>query len=130
MISAYLTHKAERETAGIPPRPLTADQASALVDLLQKPEGQDAGLLLDLITHRVPAGVDEAAQVKAGFLEQIAMGKARSPLISPEQAVFLLSTMGGGYNTQPLIRLLDHDALAVHAAKGLSGSILIFDAFD
>ncbi|RJP84213.1 MAG: bifunctional aconitate hydratase 2/2-methylisocitrate dehydratase [Desulfobacteraceae bacterium] len=130
MISAYLTHKAEREAIGIPPKPLTADQTEALVDLLCRPEGPDADLLLDLITHRVPAGVDEAAQVKAAFLEQIARGEKITSLISPEQAVFLLSTMGGGYNINPLIRLLDHDSLASHAAQGLSGAILIFDAFD
>jgi len=130
MISAYLAHRAEREAIGIPPKPLTADQTSALVALLQKPEGHDTALLLDLITHRVPAGVDEAAEIKAVFLADIAEGGRRSPLIFPEQAVFLLSTMGGGYNIHPLIRLLEHETLAFHAAKGLSGSILIFDAFD
>ncbi|MFZ2630890.1 MAG: bifunctional aconitate hydratase 2/2-methylisocitrate dehydratase [Desulfosalsimonadaceae bacterium] len=130
MIASYLSHKAEREALGIPPKPLTADQTAALVELLCRPEGADTALLLDLITHRVPAGVDEAARIKAGFLEKIAAGKAQSPLISPEQAVFLLSTMGGGYNIQPLIRLLDHDTLATHAVRGLSTAILIFDAFN
>ena len=130
MISAYLAHKAEREAIGIPPKPLTADQTSALVELIQTPEGHDTSLLLDIITHRVPAGVDEAAEIKAEFLGNMAEGVRRSPLISPEQAVFLLSTMGGGYNIHPLIRLLDHDTLAPHAAKGLSLSILIFDAFN
>lgn len=130
MITAYLTHKAEREAAGIPPKPLTADQTEALAALLQKPEGNDPALLLSLLSHRVPAGVDEAAEIKARFLAGIAEGAKISPLISPEQAVLLLSTMGGGYNIAPLIRLLDAPKLAAQAATGLSGSILIFDAFD
>lgn len=130
MLDAYLKHKQERESQGIPPKPLNADQAAALMKLLINPAGQDTELLRDLLTNRVPAGVDEAAKVKADFLSSIAKHKTTSPLISPENAVFLLSTMGGGYNVQPLIDLLDNDKLASRAADALSSIILIFDAFE
>ena len=130
MIAEYLNHKAEREALGIPPKPLTEPQVRELVRLLQDPVGQDENLLLDLITHRVPAGVDEAAEVKAKFLSSIAANKSQCPLISRQKAVFLLSTMGGGYNISPLIDLLDDPDLGQDAAEGLSKMILIFDAFD
>jgi aconitate hydratase 2/2-methylisocitrate dehydratase len=130
MITEYLKHKEEREAQGIPAKPLSAEQVSDLTELLQNPDGQNESLLLDLITSRVPAGVDEAAEVKANFLYDIARNRCQSPLISPKKAVFLLSTMGGGYNIAPLIDLLDHTDLAQDAANALSKSILIFDAFD
>jgi len=130
MIDAYLKHKQKREAQGIPPKPLTDKQVQALTGLLQNPAGQNESLLLELITHRVPAGVDEAAKIKANFLYDIAKNKCQSPLISPQKAIFLLSTMGGGYNIAPLIDLLDNTDLAPDAASALSKSILIFDAFD
>ena len=88
MINEYLKHKQEREAQGIPAKPLSAEQVSDLTELLQNPADADASLLLDLITNRVPAGVDEAAEVKAGFLNDIAKNKCQSPLISPQKAVF------------------------------------------
>ncbi|MFP4533901.1 MAG: bifunctional aconitate hydratase 2/2-methylisocitrate dehydratase [Desulfobacterales bacterium] len=130
MIDDYLKHKAERESRGIPPKPLNKDQVEALTQLLISPSGHDTALLLDLIKNRVPAGVDPAAQVKADFLFKIACHEIKSPLISPQSAVFLLGTMGGGFNIEPLIKLLDDAQLAPEAAKALSGTILIFDAFD
>jgi aconitate hydratase 2 / 2-methylisocitrate dehydratase len=130
MLPEYVKHKKEREALGIPPRPLTAQQVKALIALLERPEDWDQELLMDLISCRVPAGADEAAKVKAKFLFEIAAGKRRSPLIRKEQAVFLLSTMGGGYNIPPLIALLTDEALALNAADALSKAILIFDAFD
>jgi aconitate hydratase 2/2-methylisocitrate dehydratase len=130
MITEYLKHKEEREAQGIPPKPLSAEQVRELTGLLQNPAGHNESLLLDLITNRVPAGVDEAAEIKAAFLYDIAKKKCKSPLISPQKAVFLMSTMGGGYNTAPLVDLLDDTDLAQDAANALSKSILIFDAFD
>ena len=130
MITEYLEHKQKREALGIPPKPLTERQVQTLTGLLQNPAGQNESLLLELITHRVPTGVDEAAEVKANFLYGIAKNKYQSPLISPQKAVFLLSTMGGGYNIAPLIDLLDNTNLAPDAANALSNSILIFDAFN
>lgn len=129
MIDAYLKHKQEREAKGIPPKPLTADQVRALVDLLKNPGDHDPEFLMDLIARRVPAGVDDAAHVKAGFLSSVAKGDTACPLVTPDQAVFLLGTMKGGYNIAPLAELLNDDALAPFAAEALSRTILIFDAF-
>ena len=130
MLDDYLLHKAEREARGIPPKPLNKEQVEALTAWLVNPGDQDAALLLDLIQNRVPAGVDPAAQIKADFLFKIARHEIKSPLISPQTAVFLLGTMGGGFNIDPLIKLLDDAQLAAAAAKAFSETILIFDAFD
>jgi aconitate hydratase 2 / 2-methylisocitrate dehydratase len=125
MIQDYLKHKAEREALGIPPRPLKADQVSALVELLQNPGDHDPAFLRDLMENRVPAGVDEAAEVKAAFLADLAFGRRVSPLITPADAVAMLASMGGGYNIAPLMDLLTHPDLAENAARGLSGIILV-----
>jgi len=130
MISQYLKHKAEREALGIPPKPLNEAQVKALTELLVSPGDQDTALLVELIKSRVPAGVDPAARVKADFLYRIALYETKSPLIPPQTAVFWLGTMGGGFNIEPLIKLLENDKLAPDAAKALSETILIFDAFD
>lgn len=131
MIALYLKHKQEREALGIPPKPLNEDQVRELTGLLAAPGDLDPAFLLDLIAHRVPAGVDPAARVKAEFLAGVAAGKTASPVIPPEKAVFLLGTMRGGYNIAPLIALLDHEKLASYAADALSGIILVSDdAFD
>ncbi len=129
MLEAYRKHVAERAAEGVPPKPLDADQTSALVELLKNPPAGEEEFLLDLITNRVPAGVDQAAYVKAGFLAAITKGEASSPLISAEHAVELLGTMLGGYNIEPMIACLDNAALAPVAAKGLSNTLLMFDAF-
>jgi aconitate hydratase 2/2-methylisocitrate dehydratase len=129
VLEEYRKHVAERAAEGIVAKPLDATQMAALVELLKTPpEGEDA-FLLDLITNRVPPGVDEAAYVKAGFLAALAKGEAVSPLISPEKAVELLGTMQGGYNIHPLIDALDNDKLAPVAAKALSHTLLMFDSF-
>lgn len=129
MLEAYRQHVAERAELGIDPKPLNAAQVNDLLELLQSPPSGDEDFILDLITNRVPAGVDEAAYVKAGFLTAIAKGEAASPLISRERATELLATMLGGYNIEPLVDLLDDAELAATAAKGLSKTLLMFDAF-
>ncbi|MEI8571728.1 bifunctional aconitate hydratase 2/2-methylisocitrate dehydratase [Methylomonas sp. LW13] len=129
MLEQYRKHVAERAAEGIVPKPLDAEQVAALVELLkQLPAGEEA-FLLDLLENRIPAGVDEAAYVKAGFLTAIAKGEATSPLLTAEKATELLGTMLGGYNVAPLIELLDNATLAPIAAKALSQILLIFDAF-
>ena len=133
MINAYQRHAAEREAMGIPPKPLTAGQVQQLVERLSDPGATDPAAspetLLHLLENRVPAGVDEAARIKADFLRDIAWETVKSPLISPEHAVFLLGTMRGGYNTGHLIGLLGSDRLAADAAEALIHIILVFDAF-
>ncbi|GDX07674.1 bifunctional aconitate hydratase 2/2-methylisocitrate dehydratase [Buttiauxella sp. A111] len=129
MLEEYRKHVAERAADGIVPKPLEASQMAALVELLKTPPAGEEEFLLDLITNRVPPGVDEAAYVKAGFLAAISKGEATSPLISPEKAVELLGTMQGGYNIHPLIDALDNEKLAPIAAKALSHTLLMFDNF-
>ncbi len=129
MLEAYRQHVAERAEQGIPPLPLDAAQVADLVELLKNPPAGEEQTLLELITDRVPPGVDEAAYVKAGFLAAIARGEASSPLIDKKHAVELLGTMLGGYNIQPLIELLDDGDLGELAAEQLKHTLLIFDAF-
>jgi len=129
MLEQYRKHVAERAAEGIVPKPLDAEQVAALVELLKQPPAGEEAFLLDLLENRIPAGVDEAAYVKAGFLTAVAKGQAASPLLTPEKATELLGTMLGGYNVAPLIELLDHASLAPIAAKALAHILLIFDAF-
>ncbi|WP_085959915.1 bifunctional aconitate hydratase 2/2-methylisocitrate dehydratase [Cronobacter universalis] len=129
MLEEYRKHVAERAAEGIVAKPLDATQMAALVELLKNPPAGEEEFLLDLLTNRVPPGVDEAAYVKAGFLAAVAKGEATSPLVTPEKAVELLGTMQGGYNIHPLIEALDNDTLAPIAAKALSHTLLMFDNF-
>ena len=129
MLEHYRKHVAERAAEGIVPKPLDAEQVAALVELLKQPPLAEEDFLLDLLANRVPAGVDEAAYVKAAFLADVAKGVAVSPILTAEKATELLGTMLGGYNIAPLIELLDNSALAATAAKALSHILLIFDAF-
>jgi len=128
MLKAYQAHVAERSAIQLPPLPLSAEQVAQVVELLKAPPAGEAETLLDLIANRTPAGVDQAAYVKAAFLADIAKGIAKSPLISPEKAVELLGTMLGGYNVQALVALLE-TPMAAHAVTALSSTILMFDAF-
>ncbi|EAM2981167.1 bifunctional aconitate hydratase 2/2-methylisocitrate dehydratase [Salmonella enterica] len=129
MLEEYRKHVAERAAEGIVPKPLDATQMAALVELLKNPPAGEEEFLLDLLTHRVPPGVDEAAYVKAGFLAAVAKGETTSPLIAPEKAIELLGTMQGGYNIHPLIDALDDAKLAPGAVKALSHTLLMFDNF-
>ncbi len=129
MLEAYRTHVKERAELGVVPKPLDAEQVAALVELLKNPPKGEEQFLLDLISNRVPAGVDEAAYVKAGFLTAVATGEAKSPLLSKLHAVKLLGTMLGGYNINALVKLLDDSELGAEAAKQLSSTLLMFDAF-
>jgi len=129
MLQDYKEHCEEREKQGIPPLPLSAQQTSDLVELL-KSEHAESDLLLELLKERIPAGVDQAAYVKAGFLADITTDKTNSPYISKQEAVMILGTMLGGYNIQPLIKCLENDELGEVAANALSTTLLIFDAFN
>ncbi|MES9958060.1 MAG: bifunctional aconitate hydratase 2/2-methylisocitrate dehydratase [Sedimenticola sp.] len=129
MLEAYRKHVDERAAEGIPPLPLDAEQVAGLVELLKNPPAGEEEFLLDLITNRVPAGVDQAAYVKAAFLADLAKGNCSSPLIERVRAMDLLGTMLGGYNIAPMIEALDDEALAATAAQALSHTLLMFDAF-
>ena len=129
MLEAYRQHVAERAAAGIPPKPLTAQQTADLVELLKAPPAGEEETLLDLITNRVPPGVDEAAYVKAAFLRALLSDEAQSPLLDKPQAIALLGEMLGGYNIEPLIQALETPELAPLAAEKLKHTLLMFDAF-
>ncbi len=129
MLEAYRAHVEERATQGLPALALTAEQVADLVELLKNPPTGEEDTLVDLLVHRVPPGVDQAAYVKAGFLADIAKGNVSCSSITPARAAELLGTMLGGYNIQPMIDLLDDDKLAPIAVKGLSHTLLMFDAF-
>ncbi len=132
MLQAYRQHVAERAALGIPPLPLDATQVAELIELIKAPPAGEDAFLLDLLTHRVPPGVDDAAQVKASFLAAVAHGDLKVGLLSKAKATELLGTMVGGFNVHPLIELLDDaDAdIAAIAADGLKKTLLMFDFFN
>jgi aconitate hydratase 2/2-methylisocitrate dehydratase len=129
VLEAYREHVKERAAQGVVPKPLTAEQVAQLVELLKNPPAGEEAFLVDLISNRVPPGVDEAAYVKAGFLSALATGEARSPLIDRKLAVKLLGTMVGGYNIATLVKLLDDVELGAAAGDELCHTLLMFDAF-
>jgi len=129
MLDEYRKHVAERAEQGIVPLPLDAEQVEGLIALLKKPPKGEEDMLMDLLTERVPPGVDQAAYVKAAFLTDVAKGNAKSPLIDKKKAVEILGTMLGGYNVATMVELLDDKELAEVAGEQLKGTLLVFDAF-
>ncbi|SDP35072.1 aconitase [Ralstonia sp. 25mfcol4.1] len=129
MLDTYRAHVAERAALGIPPLPLTAKQTAELIELIKNPPAGEEQTLVDLITYRVPAGVDDAAKVKASYLAAVALGSEKTALISRARATELLGTMLGGYNISPLIELLDDAEVGAVAADALKKTLLMFDAF-
>ncbi|MEH8032173.1 bifunctional aconitate hydratase 2/2-methylisocitrate dehydratase [Gallibacterium anatis] len=125
----YQKHVEQRKAAGVVPLPLNAEQTAQLIELLKAPAGQNTEYLMDLFENRIPAGVDEAAYVKASFLSAVVAGDVSSPLISKQHALELLGTMQGGYNIEPLVKALDNPELAPLAVKVLSHTLLMFDSF-
>ena len=129
MLEEYKKHVAERAEQGVVPKPLSAEQVAGLVELLKAPPAGEEEFILDLISNRVPPGVDEAAYVKAAFLSAITKDEDKSPLIDKKLAVGLLGSMLGGYNIATLVELLDETELAAAAADELCHTLLMFDAF-
>jgi len=129
VLEAYRAHVAERAALGIPPLPLSKQQTTELVALLKNPPKGEESTLVELITYRVPAGVDDAAKVKAEFLAKVAKGEEACVLISKEKATELLGTMLGGFNVKPLIDLLGDAGVGAVAAEGLKKTLLVFDFF-
>jgi len=130
MMDAYLKQVEDRAKQGIPALPLTAEFTAEVCKLLEKPEAGKEDFLVDLIENRVAPGVDPASEVKANWLADVANGKVSSPLIDKKRAVFLLGTMLGGYNVNPLVALLEDAELGADAAEALKGTILVYNAFD
>jgi aconitate hydratase 2/2-methylisocitrate dehydratase len=130
VLTQYRQHAAERQALGIPPLPLDAKQVAELIELIKAPPAGEEAFLLELLTHRVPPGVDDAAKVKASFLAAVAHGDLKVALVSRAKATELLGTMVGGYNVHPLIELLDDAEVAGIAAEGLKKTLLMFDYFN
>ena len=129
MLQTYRHHAAERAALGIPPLPLDAQQTADVIELLKNPPAGEDAFLLDLLVNRVPAGVDDAAKVKASYLAALAFGSETNPLIPRARATELLGTMLGGYNVAPLVQLLDDAEVGGVAADALKHTLLVFDAF-
>ncbi|NLX17678.1 MAG: bifunctional aconitate hydratase 2/2-methylisocitrate dehydratase [Desulfobulbus sp.] len=129
MLEQYQKDVADRGRLGVPPLPLNAKQTEDIIRLLT--QGHDKPrLLLDLLADRVEPGVSKAAAIKAAWLEQVALGAAHVPDLTPETAVAMLGQMGGGYNVAALIRLLQKTELAAFAAQALKGVTKIYEAFE
>ncbi|ENO97330.1 bifunctional aconitate hydratase 2/2-methylisocitrate dehydratase [Thauera phenylacetica B4P] len=129
MLEAYRAHVAERAALGIPPLPLSKQQAAELVELLKNPPAGEEAFLVELLTYRVPAGVDDAAKVKAEFLAKVAKGEEACGLVSRAKATELLGTMLGGFNIKPMIDVLGDAEVGAIAADGLKKTLLMFDYF-
>ena len=129
MLKEYRKHEQERRAQGIPALALNAEQVADLVELIKDPPVGEEDFILDIFSNKVPAGVDQAAYVKAAFLTDVANGKVSTSLITCESATRLLGTMLGGYNVQPLISLLNNEEVGDAAVEALSNTLLIFDSF-
>ena len=129
MLKKYRKHEEERLAQGIPALALNAEQVADLVKLIKDPPAGEEDFILDLFTNRIPAGVDQAAYVKAAFLADVAKGNVSTSIITSKSAIKLLGTMLGGYNIEPLISLLGNEELGDFAVDALSNTLLIFDAF-
>jgi aconitate hydratase 2/2-methylisocitrate dehydratase len=130
MLESYFKHEAERLKQGVPPLPLSPEETEEVCKLLENPPGGKGELLLRLLKNRVSPGVDPSAKVKAAWLTKVAKGEISSPLLSKTEAVFLLGTMLGGYNIEPLLGFLEDEQLAGESAKALKHIILVYSAFD
>eukprot|EP00906_Rhabdomonas_costata_P002222 RCo003529 len=128
-LDKYRKHVAERAAEGVVPKPLAPEHVQVLVELLKNPPKGEEALLEELITNRVPPGVDPAAEIKAKFLTQVVKGEVKCPLIDKPKAIKLLGLMVGGYNIAPLVDLLGDKELGPLAATELKHTILVFDQF-
>ncbi len=128
-LDEYKAHVAERETLGVPPLPLSAEQTAEVIELIKSNCTDE---LLDLLSNRVAPGVDDAAYVKAAFLNDVAAETITVDCIAPEKAVEMLGMMLGGYNVKPLIDALSskNAAVVTAAVKALSKTLLVYDAFN
>jgi len=130
MLESYFEQEKERAKAGLPSLPLTPPEVEGVCRFLEKPEAGKTEIFLTLLRNRVSPGVDPAAKVKAAWLTRVAQGKVPSPAVSRSDAVFLLGTMLGGYNVEPLVAFLNDRDLAAPAAEALKKTVLIYGHFD
>lgn len=125
-ISEYEKERKARAALGVPPLPLSVAQTEALCELLEKEDNENLALLLE---ERVNPGVDDAALVKALFLEKILNDEIKCKNIDKKRAFSMLETMLGGYNVRVLIKALEKESLAKDAANVLKNIIFVHDDF-
>ena len=132
LLADYRKHTEERAELGVPPLALTADQVAELVELLKANPIEDADYAMELFTQHVPAGVDDAAYVKAAFLNDIVQGNTSCEAIDAVKAIEILGTMLGGFNVAPLVEALksDNAEIAQAAANELKNTLLVYDSFN
>ncbi|NTW84063.1 MAG: bifunctional aconitate hydratase 2/2-methylisocitrate dehydratase [Chlorobiaceae bacterium] len=132
LLEQYRAHTEERAKLGIPPLPLSAEQARELNGLLRQEPAEEKEYLLELFREHISPGVDDAAFEKAAFLDGIVQGDISCSAIDAVEAVRILGTMLGGYNVKPLVDALGHknEAVAAEAAAMLKKTLLVYDMFD
>jgi aconitate hydratase 2/2-methylisocitrate dehydratase len=131
LLADYRKHTEERAALGVPPLALTAEQVAELVELLKATPIEDVDYVMELFTQKVPAGVDDAAYVKAAFLNDIVQGNASCETIDAVKACEILGTMLGGFNVKPLVEALKIEGeVADTAAEQLKNTLLVYDSFN
>lgn len=131
LLANYKAHTEERQNeGGLPPLALTAEQTAELVELLKASTVEEADYCLELFNNKINPGVDDAAYVKAAFLNDVVQGNVACSVISKAEAIEILGTMMGGFNVSPLIDALKIDEVADAAATQLKNTILVYDAFN
>ncbi len=131
LVANYKAHTEERAKLGVPPLALTAEQVAQLVELLKASPIVDVDYVMDMFVNKIPAGVDDAAYVKAAFLNDIVQGNVTCEAISKVKACEILGLMLGGFNVTPLVEALKIDGeVADTAAEQLKNTLLVYDAFN
>ncbi|WP_415398470.1 bifunctional aconitate hydratase 2/2-methylisocitrate dehydratase [Sulfurimonas sp. CS5] len=127
----YKAHTKERATLGVPPLALTAEQTAELVELLKASPIVEQDYAMDIFVNKIPAGVDDAAYVKAAFLNDVVQGNVSCDSIDAVKACEILGLMLGGFNVTPLVEALKIDGdVANAAANQLKNTILVYDSFN
>jgi len=129
MLKSYRQAADRRLALDLPPLPLTPEQTAEVTLLLEQGD-IESSMLLGLLKNRVEPGVSKSARVKAGWLKEVASGRVTVDSLNPEQAIALLSQMGGGYNVEALVELLTVESLAQFSADALKRLTKIYDGFE
>ncbi len=131
LLANYKAHTQERLNEGnLPALPLTAEQTAELVELLKASSVVEAEYCLDLFKNKINPGVDDAAYVKAAFLNDVVQGNVSCSVISKTEAIEILGSMMGGYNVPPLVEALKIAEVAGAAAEQLKNTILVYNSFN
>ena len=130
LVANYKAHTEERAKLGVPPLALTAEQVADLVELLKVSPIVESDYVLNLFENKIPAGVDDAAYVKAAFLNDVVQGNVSCDAIDASHACVILGKMLGGFNVTPLVEALKIEAIAEVAATQLKNTLLVYDSFN